>query len=64
MTKKEWLELSREQTKIYAGILFQNQVFASGGDAVITYEMDDPHFAQLREKYNLEKIHSFTCLPK
>ena len=56
MTNKEWLELSREQNKIYAGILFQNQVFAQGADAVITYEMDDPHFVQLREKYDLEKV--------
>jgi hypothetical protein len=56
MNRKEWLQMSREQQKIYSGILFQNQTFAPGSDATICYEMDAPEFSLLREKYDLETI--------
>ncbi len=40
---------------VYSGILFHNQEFDSGSAEDIVYEFDCPEFAELREKYNLEK---------
>lgn len=56
MTKKEWLQISQEQQKIYRGILFHNQTFAQGKTVTIRYDLDAPQFALLREKYDLEEI--------
>lgn len=56
MTRKEWLQISREQQKIYSGILFHNQIFAQGEETTITYDFACPQFATLREKYDLEHI--------
>lgn len=56
MTKKEWLQISEEQRKIYSGILFHNQIFARGEEVSITYDLTCPQFAVLREKYGLERI--------
>ena len=56
MTKKEWLHICREQQKIFSGILFHHQAFATGEKATIRYELDCPQFAVLREKYDLEQL--------
>ena len=56
MTRKEWLQISREQQKIYSGILFHNQTFAQGEMVTIRYDLDAPAFSLLREKYDLERI--------
>lgn len=56
MTRKEWLQVSKEQQKIYSGILFHNQTFVQGADHSIIYDMHAPEFSVLRERYDLEKI--------
>lgn len=56
MTKKEKLEIAEEQLYIYSGILFHNRKFVEGKEEVISYDFSCPEFAQLREKYDLEKI--------
>lgn len=56
MTRKEWLQISEEQRKIYSGILFHNQIFAQGEKTAFTYDLTCPQFAVLREKYGLEHI--------
>ena len=56
MTNKEWLRISSEQQKIYAGILFHHQSFAQGEERTIGYDFACPEFAVLREKYGLENI--------
>lgn len=56
MTRKEWLHISEEQRKIYSGILFHHQIFSQGENAVISYDFSCPQFADLREKYGLERI--------
>lgn len=56
MTKKEKLEIAEEQLYIYSGILFHNQKFVEGKEETISYDFSCPEFAQLREKYELEKI--------
>lgn len=56
MTRKEWIALSRQQQKIYSGILFHHQTFAPGKTRTITYDFSCPQFALLREKYSLEQI--------
>ena len=56
MTNKEWLRISQEQQKIYAGILFHHQHFAGEEEGVIRYDLSNPKLAALREKYALETI--------
>ena len=56
MTNKEWLRISSEQQKIYAGILFHHQSFAQGEECTIGYDFVCPEFSVLREKYDLENI--------
>ena len=56
MTNKEWLRLSQEQQKIYAGILFHHQHFAGEEESIIRYDFSDPKLSVLREKYDLETI--------
>ena len=56
MTGKDWREASREKLCIYSGILFHNQEFSGGKEETIQYSFSCPEFAELREKYTLEKI--------
>lgn len=56
MTKKEYMELSERMMDIYAGILFNNQVFDDGDFSEIVYDFDCSEFVILKEKYKLEEI--------
>ena len=56
MTNKDWLHISQEQQKIYAGILVHHQHFAGEEDGVIRYDLSSPQFSVLREKYALDTI--------
>ena len=60
MTKKELKqiqnEVSQQSLGIYAGILFNNQIFIEGNDDEIVYNFDCPELITLKEKYNLEEI--------
>ena len=60
MTKKELKqiqnEVSQQSLGIYAGILFNNQIFSEGNDDEIVYNFDCPELITLKEKYNLEEI--------
>ena len=57
MTVKEWNELNAQLQQIYSGILFHNRTFAEKfSDVTIRYDFSCPEYAQLREKYDLEKV--------
>ena len=60
MTKKELKQIQNEVAQqslgIYAGILFNNQIFIEGNDDEIVYNFDCPELITLKEKYNLEEI--------
>ena len=56
MTEQENFDLHQTLTAIYSGILFHNQNFEAGQERDITYHFDCPEYAELREKYDLEKI--------
>lgn len=48
--------MNQRLTAIHSGILFHNQTFEAGQDGEISYDFSCPEYAELREKYDLEKI--------
>lgn len=56
MTRKEMKQIAGQMLDIYSGILFHNQEFDSGSAEDIVYEFNCPEFAELRDKYALEKV--------
>lgn len=56
MTKKDFLEISKDKLSIFCGILFHNQQFAPGRDVPVEYDLSCPEYVELKEKYELEKI--------
>lgn len=56
MTKKELLQTEEEKLYIYSGILFYNQEFEAGNRMEIAYDFSCPEYAELKAKYDLERI--------
>ncbi len=56
MTIKKQREISQQFCDVYAGILFNNQIFAEGNNDEFVYNFDCTEFETLKQKYNLEDI--------
>lgn len=56
MTDQENLQIQKNLFDIYSGILFNNQEFAPGEKAEITYDFNCPEYKTLIERYGIDKI--------
>lgn len=56
MTDQENIQIQKNLFDIYSGILFNNQEFAPGETAEITYDFSCSEYKTLIEKYGIDKI--------